>query len=934
MAYQGSITLVDLSDGSSGSSGINTAIVYLYQRAINTPSGPNGTLTYNFSTHSLNGSTAAFNGWESSIGNLSGDNPIWIIAATATASADAENDSILTNEWSNPIKMAQDGQDGQQGPPGQDGTPGTPGQDGAPGLNGINTATVYIYKRTASTPDTPDDVTYTFADGSFIPPSGWDKQVPTTNGNPCYVSSAIAIGNGATATLEWSTPAILAEDGINPTVESISNGVRIIDAEGNITYIYNGTNGTSYYTHVRYSANANGYNYTSTPDSSTIYIGVYSGTSNEAPAYNNPGWTWSRYVGNTGASGVSVTDIKEVYYITTGSAPAQSTLPNGTPINSISTDANEWTTVVPTYVTGGTYYTSLQTSLSSGTSPVFSTIVANQGLTSANSNAASALSQAQAANSATTLLGGHFIYRANGTESTPASANVVQTVEVEGIDVSNNPGLWGYNVHIGSSGIRLRNNEITLSEWTSTALNFYNPSTHNIDATLNVNGLKISKGGITAGTSNNNQFIYISTEDYPLRQFQLTQDIALDPEKTYYIINENNRYTEVEEPDIADINTYYEIEVPGVTINGYTPMQGGIPALNDPAWREIIGTNFGIDSTGALYANNAKITGAINANSGYFKNIQIKNSNDATVAQLVNNQLTFYYNSSGTTVQKAAEITSTGLDIYSDGSTKVASFGTTAQIGNTSGTYMYIDASGLQVKNSTTTLATFSIENISLHGTMTTPWATIKSSKNLAFYIGGRTTSHAYGPSLHIEEYISSNSSNLHFVRFNGMSFISYPVMIATSTSNNISLTSNTITKIPVQVSAFNGIDTYDPVFTISNGNVYQDKFDGSIIRVSGSVYVSPSAQAIVNVFIYRFNANDGSTSPVEVARGDALISTSGGVVQVTPRLIVKDDGYGDYVSDSSDLGDYYYLAVRIMGASGSVVCRHRDTQLCIEMLS
>ena len=60
MAYQGSITLVDLSDGSSGSSGINTATVYLYQRAINIPSGPNGTLTYNFSTHSLNGSTAAF----------------------------------------------------------------------------------------------------------------------------------------------------------------------------------------------------------------------------------------------------------------------------------------------------------------------------------------------------------------------------------------------------------------------------------------------------------------------------------------------------------------------------------------------------------------------------------------------------------------------------------------------------------------------------------------------------------------------------------------------------------------------------------------------------------------------------------------------------------------------------------------------------------
>ena len=607
MAYQGSITLVDLSDGQSGSSGINTATVYLYQRATTTPSGPNGTLRYTFSTHTLSGTY--FNGWEQSIDNLSGSNPIWIIAATATASADIGYDDIPAAEWSTPIKMAQDGQDGQ------DGAPGQPGQNGAPGTNGINTATVYIYKRINSIPSTPADATYTFADGSFTTPTGWSGQVPTSDGNPCYVCSAVAISNQATAILEWSTPVILVEDGtdgengISPTVESISNGVKITDAEGNITYIYDGINGTSYYTHVRYSANADGHDYVSIPTSSTIYIGVYSGTSNVAPAYNDSGWTWSKYVGedgNPGAAGVSVTEVKEVYYITSGAAPTQSTLPNGTPITSTSTSSNVWTTVIPAYIANGRYYTSLQTSLSSGTSPVFSTIVLNQGLTDANTNAAEA-------NAATALLGGHFIYRSTASTSgrTPASANVVQTIkDNNNIDVTDDPTKWEYNTHIGANGIKLRYNENDLSSWTSQGISIYNPITHNAamqltgqtlnfynpnndrlslslnsnglnfygssivnpDASLTTTGLVLSKGGIQTGTSGQNGFVYLSSEDYQRKDATHS----------------------------------------GITINGHTPTAAGTDdkTIDDPAWREIIGTKFGVDSEGNLYANNANLSNA------------------------------------------------------------------------------------------------------------------------------------------------------------------------------------------------------------------------------------------------------------------------------------------------------------------------------------
>ena len=100
-----------------------------------------------------------------------------------------------------------------------------------------------------------------------------------------------------------------------------------------------------------------------------------------------------------------------------------------------------------------------------------------------------ALSQAQAANDATALLGGHFIYNSTWeTTNTPHSANVIQTIEKDHVDVTQDPTKWDYNVHIGSNGIRLRNNESVLSEWTSTALKFNNPSTGNTQLIIGANG--------------------------------------------------------------------------------------------------------------------------------------------------------------------------------------------------------------------------------------------------------------------------------------------------------------------------------------------------------------------------------------------------------------------------------------------------------------
>lgn len=88
----------------------------------------------------------------------------------------------------------------------------------------------------------------------------------------------------------------------------------------------------------------------------------------------------------------------------------------------------------------------------------------------------------------TSLLGGHFIYRANGTTETPSSANVVEWVD-------NDPTLWRHNVHIGSNGIKLRYGETTLSKWDTSSLIFYKPNTTNGVTTVS-KGIEITNLGI------------------------------------------------------------------------------------------------------------------------------------------------------------------------------------------------------------------------------------------------------------------------------------------------------------------------------------------------------------------------------------------------------------------------------------------------------
>lgn len=191
--YLWSWTYTRFSDGKTNSAfgvsrvSTNSAIVYLYKRSVNeiTEIDWAENLTYDFDNKKL---TAAPTGWSEEI--PSGSEPLYITAATASSiTAQA---TISSAEWSIPTLFS---------------------------TSGLNSKTVLLYKRYGSTPATPStEVTYTFSTGAIQPasPDGWSLTIPTTNGNPCYVTQATAIGYGETYTIQkssWSTPTMLAKDG-------------------------------------------------------------------------------------------------------------------------------------------------------------------------------------------------------------------------------------------------------------------------------------------------------------------------------------------------------------------------------------------------------------------------------------------------------------------------------------------------------------------------------------------------------------------------------------------------------------------------------------------------------------------------------------------------------------------------------------------------
>ncbi|MDO5346582.1 MAG: hypothetical protein Q4E91_12665, partial [Lachnospiraceae bacterium] len=79
-------------------------------------------------------------------------------------------------------------------------------------------ATVFLYKRAASSPSKPQiEITYTFSTGRLSDTGDWSNSVPDGS-DPCYVIHATAISQNATDIIEsseWSDPVLFVKNGDN-----------------------------------------------------------------------------------------------------------------------------------------------------------------------------------------------------------------------------------------------------------------------------------------------------------------------------------------------------------------------------------------------------------------------------------------------------------------------------------------------------------------------------------------------------------------------------------------------------------------------------------------------------------------------------------------------------------------------------------------------
>ena len=175
---------------SDGKLGGNTATVFLFRRSASAISAIDwsATLTYTFATQRLD---SVPTGW--TLNKIpSGTDPIYVTAATAYGTGAA--DTIDASEWATPVLFVENGK------------------------NALSSAPVFLFKRSASKPGKPTaTLTYTFATGKLSGTlEGWSQSIPATDGNPCWVIQATAVGTGDTDTIgpgEWSDQQEYVRDG-------------------------------------------------------------------------------------------------------------------------------------------------------------------------------------------------------------------------------------------------------------------------------------------------------------------------------------------------------------------------------------------------------------------------------------------------------------------------------------------------------------------------------------------------------------------------------------------------------------------------------------------------------------------------------------------------------------------------------------------------
>ena len=308
----------------------------------------------------------------------------------------------------------------------------------------------------------------------------------------------------------------------------------------------------SWYMHIKYAPNGNPLD-SQIKDSSTgmSYIGVYTGPSQTKPTTARS-YTWTKFVGEDGqpgtpgtdgqpgapgTNGVSVTKTVPIYYLKIDST-AVPTIADGTEITYTTTGPKEWTKAIPTYVNNGIYYTAVQVFKSSGTSPITTTIVQDQGLTDACKNSAEALSvatnvadDAAGALSIATGVRQHFWsigsdYQVDSSFTLPAGSYTTE----KAIDSFKANPTGGYLI-TRSDGVYLNRDRYTLASLTSSALKFYKPGTNTEQASFTSTQVAIgvlNQGRTIIKNDGMHVYDYVNSTQREVATFGATTRVGLE----------------------------------------------------------------------------------------------------------------------------------------------------------------------------------------------------------------------------------------------------------------------------------------------------------------------------------------------------------------------------------------------------------------------
>lgn len=223
---------------------------------------------------------------------------------------------------------------------------------------------------------------------------------------------------------------------------------------------------------------------------------------NDTPSYgssmpssiNEGWWLWVKTTYSDGSfvetkvkqgqTGVSVTATRELYWLKTNSTnPSQITWNSSTsqPSQTIySVDRqNSWTSVIPTYIANGTYYTCIETTLSNSTK-TWSIPAINNGLTNANRKAfeAANAAEAAAANAEASAVAAKAAQAATKWFVHNDTGSIVIAGREDRDFKENDINTYGYNAITAPGYIALRNNGTQLATFATNSLTFYRPNSN------------------------------------------------------------------------------------------------------------------------------------------------------------------------------------------------------------------------------------------------------------------------------------------------------------------------------------------------------------------------------------------------------------------------------------------------------------------------